>query len=254
MRSTPDRPDRPLVIAHRGASRERPENTLAAFERALELGVDGVELDVHLTRDGHPVVIHDERLDRTTDGSGPVGDHTLAELRRLDAGAWFDAAYRGERIPTLAEVLERVGRHPLLINIELKTDRIAYPGLERRVGAILERAGCVERAVVSSFRPATLRKIREAAPSVRIGLLYARPLIAPVRKALRLGATSLHPPHFLTPASLVRRAHGSGLRVFCWTVNDLAVAHRLIAAKVDGLITDDPATLVREHSGPARPL
>src|SRR5690606_11528357 len=117
------------VTAHRGASAYAPENTMAAFEMALEMGADGIELDVQMSRDGHLVVIHDPTLERTTDGSGLVAQYTLAELRRVDAGAWFDERFRGQRIPTLAEVFELV-RGKALLNVELKVMPVRYPGIE----------------------------------------------------------------------------------------------------------------------------
>ena len=130
-------PDRPLNFAHRGASYEAPANTLAAFLLACELGADGIELDVHLSSDGEVVVIHDFDVEATTDGQGRVRDKTLAELKALDAGGWFDPTFAGQRIPTLQEVIDAIGHH-LLLNVELKTDNLRDDGLPAAVVQILE--------------------------------------------------------------------------------------------------------------------
>jgi glycerophosphoryl diester phosphodiesterase len=157
----------PLVIAHRGASGTCPENTLAAFRHAQALGADMIELDVQLARDGNVVVIHDWTLDRTTDGSGPVGARSLAELRALDAGAWFASAFGGERIPTLAEVLAEV-RIP--VNVELKP--LGDDGLEAAALAVVEMAGALPRVVFSSFELAALERLRARSRAASLAVLW----------------------------------------------------------------------------------
>ena len=141
--------DRPLNFAHRGASHNAPENTLAAFLLAIELGADGIELDVQLSKDGEIVVIHDLILETTTDGVGPVRERTLAELKELDAGRRFDPAYAGQRIPTLQQVIDAVG-HRLLLNIELKTMSWRDEGLAEAVVQAIEDNDLLDRTVVSS--------------------------------------------------------------------------------------------------------
>src|SRR4029453_18395946 len=143
------------VIAHRGASGTCPENTLPAFRRAVALGVPMVELDVQLTRDGHPVVIHDSTLERTTSGYGAVRRRTLAEIAALDAGRWFAPAFAGTRVPTLGDVLATI---PIRINVELKA--IGGDGLEHRALQAVEEAGALGRVVFSSFDPSTLERLR----------------------------------------------------------------------------------------------
>ena len=150
---------RPLVIAHRGASGTAPENTLAAFRRAVACGADMVELDVQLTRDGEVVVVHDFTLDRTTDGTGAVGASSLAEIRRLDAGAWFAPAFLGEAVPTLGEVLGAIG---LPVNVELKP--VGDQGLEAETLAVVRAAGALGRVVFSSFDPGALERLRALTP------------------------------------------------------------------------------------------
>src|SRR5579859_1435871 len=139
------------VVGHRGAMGHRPENTFASFEHGLDLGADWIELDVHLTRDGALAVIHDESVDRTTDGHGLVRDHSLAELKLLDAGAWFNPTYAGERIPTLDEVLSWARSRDTIVDIEIKNAPIYYRGIEEAVVKALENAHMTEQVIVISF-------------------------------------------------------------------------------------------------------
>jgi glycerophosphoryl diester phosphodiesterase len=166
--------ERPLNFAHRGASHEAPANTLAAFRRAVELGADGVELDVHLSKDRQLVVIHDFTLETTTNGRGLVQNHTLAELKELDAGSWFGPAFAGERIPSLQEVIEAVGQR-LLLNIELKASRHG-PGsgddLADAVVHLIEDYHLQDRVVVSSFSPLAVRRAKRTSARLSTGLLY----------------------------------------------------------------------------------
>ena len=239
--------DHTLNIAHRGASSVAPPNTLAAFRRAAELGADGVELDVHLSADGVAVVIHDGRVDRTTDGVGRVADLSLAALEELDAGAWFDPAFAGERIPTLDEVLAEIGGR-LLVNVELKAPPGRTRELEATVAALVERRGLAERVLVSSFSPSALRRFRRIMPGVPLGLLYAP---GPFSWAARLRAwlmrdlrcEAIHPHWSLLRPAVIRRAHARGQRVFTWTVDEPDVARQLAAWGVDGVITNHPGRL-----------
>ncbi len=155
--------DRPLNFAHRGASHEAPANTLAAFLLAVDLGADGIEFDVHLSKDGHAVVIHDFDVSATTDGQGLVRAKTLAELKELDAGSWFDPVFAGQRIPTLQEVIDAVG-HRLLLNIELKTSGWGDGGLAAKVTHIVEQNGLVDRVILSSFNPLTVWRAKRRNP------------------------------------------------------------------------------------------
>src|SRR5262245_36831232 len=156
-----------LVVGHRGASGRAPENTLASFEQAIAIGVDAIELDVHLSRDGHLVVIHDQNLARTTNGRGLVHEHRLAELQALDAGSWFDAAFAGERIPAFEEVLERIGRRvPLQIEIKGRTG-----GVTEATIAALKVHGLLATSMVTSFHLDLLPRVRALVPAVQIGAL-----------------------------------------------------------------------------------
>ncbi len=234
-----------LNFALRGASYEAPENTLAAFLLAAELGADGVELDVQLSKDGHVVVIHDFVLDKTTNGRGPVRARTLAELRALDAGGWFDRALAGQRIPTLQEVIEAVGSR-LLLNIELKTDSLRDDGLAAEVVRLVEENNLLDRVIVSSFNPLAVWRVKRLNPWLSVGLLYApdMPLMQRLpwmRHLLRLEA--LHPHYTLVDHRYIRWAKERGYRLHVWTVDDPGEMWRLARQGVDLIITNRPDLL-----------
>ncbi len=237
--------DRPLNFAHQGASHEAPGNTLAAFLLAAELGADGIELDVQLTRDDKIVVIHDLTLEATTNGRGRVSDQTLAELKRLDAGSWFGPVFATQQIPTLQEVVEAVG-HKLLLNIELKTARLGDDGLANAVVRLLEENHLLDRVVVSSFNPLAVWRVRRLNPWISVGLLYApdSPLLLRrpwMRHLVRPDA--LHPYYSSVDAGYVQWARQRGYRVHTWTVDDRQEMERLLQAGTDIIITNRPDLL-----------
>ncbi|MGA9347578.1 MAG: glycerophosphodiester phosphodiesterase [Anaerolineae bacterium] len=234
-----------LNFAHRGASRDAPENTLAAFRLAREMGADGVELDVQASKDGEAVVIHDFTVDATTDGQGPVRDKTLAELKELDAGSWFDARFAGQRIPTLQEVIVEVG-HQLLLNIELKAKVFSSASLVAEVVRLIEDHNLVHRAIVSSFSPLALRRVKRLNHHIPTGLLYYFDLPAHLIRALfafLADPDALHPEKHLVAQEYTRWAKERGYRVNAWTVDEPAEMERLIALGVDGIITNRPDVL-----------
>lgn len=240
--------DRPLIIAHRGASAVAPGNTLIAFRQAVALGADAVELDVHLASDGVPMVIHDSTVDDTTNGSGYVADMTSVQLKMLDAGTPFDRAFAGERIPTLAEVIEAVGRD-VLLNVELKSKSVRDNGLERAVVSVVEAYGVDNRVLFSSFNPLALRRVKMLAPHIPGALLRAPDL--PVY--LRYGWLAFlaphevrHPQHSLVDARYMAWARRRAYRVNAWTVDEQAEMRRLINLGVDGIITNRPDLLRKE--------
>jgi len=247
--------ERPLNFAHRGASYEAPQNTLAAFSLAVELGADGIEFDVQLSSDGEVVVIHDFVLETTTDGQGPVQNKTLVELKELDAGAWFDPKFAGLRIPTLQELIDAVGHH-LLLNVELKAAGLRDDGLALAVVRILKENDLLDRVVVSSFNPLAIWRVKRLDARIPTGLLYApdgppflrRPWL---RHLIRPDA--LHPQHSMVDASYVSWARERGYRVHTWTVDEPADMRRLTQLGVDLIITNRP-DLLGQVLGAAAPL
>lgn len=214
---------------------------MAAFRRAVDDGADGLEFDVQLSRDGQPVVIHDETLGRTTDGDGWVKDHTVAELLMLDASGGQEG-FAGARIPLLAEVLDLVAAAGIKANIELKNSVLDYPGMEEIVLAAVGAAGLSEQVVYSSFSHASVRRIATIAPLAEVGLIYTRPLARPLRTAVSLGATAVHPDRRLVrSANWITRAHRRHLKVRAWVVNSPKKMLRLADRGVDGIFTDHPA-------------
>ncbi|MBD3919168.1 glycerophosphodiester phosphodiesterase [Paenibacillus sp. PR3] len=233
-----------LNIAHRGASAYCPENTMAAFQHALDLGATGIETDVQMTSDGHLVLIHDESLQRTTGSSKLVKDVTLDEMKQLDAGSWFDPAFAGERIPTLRELLELVKTHEgILINIELKNGVVLYPGLEEAVIEEVRFQGMGERVILSSFNHYSLVLCKQLAPEIRTGILYMEGLYEPWEYAARIGANALHAYHYAVLPEWTTQAAERDIVYHPWTVNELDEMKRLLEAGVAGIITDYPDRL-----------
>ena len=226
-----------LIIAHRGSSREFPENTLPAFAAAIDAGARMCELDVQLTRDGAAVVIHDDSVDRTTDGTGPVAAMTLAEIRRLDAGINFGAAFAGTRIPTLEEVLMLV-RGCCALNVELKS-----PGVEHEVCRLLRAHERVNDTIVSSFDWDALAAARRLEPDLGLGILAETNPEAMFETAMRLHAASVHPRFDLVTPPMVERAHRAGLKLLVWTVDSVADIKRMMSLGVDGIMTNYPGRL-----------
>ena len=242
---------RPFVLGHRGASHAAPQNTLAAFRKAAEVGADGIELDVHLSRDGVPVVIHNNSVDATTDGTGLVRELTLAQLKALDASAHFDApdsaaphsdaAFAGERIPTLEEVLAEVGAK-VLVNIELKSGQTV--ALVSAVVDLVRRMEMTDRVWFSSFKPYALYRARALAPEIPCGLLYGPLNLGTLLLRPFTPHEALHPYKDMLTERFVRRVHRRGLRVFTWTLDDPVVARKFAAWDVDGIITNEPAEIL----------
>ena len=231
----------PWVIAHRGASGHAPENTLAAFQRAVELGARFIETDLHVTRDGRFVAIHDDTVERTTNGSGEVHDFTLDELRRADAGLWFDRDFMGERVPTLEEILEFSRNNDVVFYLELKY--AAMKGMDHALTAALRKAESAPRTVVISFDAALLAPLRRIDPSVMMGLLVEEATPGCIQAALDLGARQLCPKSAGVSPKLVGQAHRADLQVVAWTVNTAEEMREMIAVGVDGIMTDFPDRL-----------
>ncbi|HUI41356.1 MAG TPA: glycerophosphodiester phosphodiesterase family protein [Terriglobia bacterium] len=243
---------RPLILAHRGASAEAPENTLAAFELAMRQGADGIECDVRLSADGAPVVIHDARLDRTTSGRGRVDRHTTQELRRLDAGSRFcrrhpalaKDRYRGAKIPLLAEAMDWVGQHGCLAYVEIKRERADLPRLEEQVLQAVNAAGARTRVTLISFHLPTLRRLRVLDGGIALGLDCTRPLLA-IRRAQSVRAAVVLPHGTFVSRRFIERAHRAGLRVVPWGAHSPRAWQRLLALGADGIIGNRPALMRR---------
>lgn len=233
-----------LGVAHRGASREAPENTLAAFRRAIAVGVPAVECDVQRSRDGRLVVIHDQTVDRTTDGRGRVAALTFDDLRRLDAGSWFGLEFASERIPSLDEVLD-LARGRAVVLLEIKNGPMFYEGIEPQVAETLRRHGMIEAALVMSFDHAAVRTMRAAAPDVATAIVYSARLIDAAGAARAADADALCPGWGLVTAGVVADAHDAGLGVFPWTVDDEEAMRRCLAWEVDGVTSNDTRLLAR---------
>lgn len=231
------RSDKPLVIAHRGASAYAPENTMSAYALAVEQRADMIEIDLHLTRDGAIVIAHDADLGHFG-AEGTIAGSTLAEMRRLDAG---HGGNEPAAVPTLEEVLEGFGdRIPL--NLEIKwSEEGDYPGLEDATLAALESRGLGASILFSSFRDSILRRLREACPEARLATLVdPRHAERMLDRAEASGSEALNPHFFLVTEELVRDAHASGLAVYAYTVDDEELMKRLIDLGVDGLFTNRP--------------
>ena len=232
-----------LRIAHRGAAGTRPELTRPAFERALEIGVDMIELDVQLTRDERLVVLHDRELGRTLQGHGPVRDCTLAELTELDAGAWFALEYAGARSLSLDEVLDLTAGEAAL-NVEIKSPAADWDATARVLVALLEAKDRLHSTIISSFETGALRAVREHCEEARLGVLWHSRELDPMwLLAEALKARSIHPQWALVDSAVVGQAHDSGLAVIVWTVNEPETIAHLAALGVDGIISDYPERL-----------
>lgn len=246
----------PQVWAHRGWSAAYPENTLPAFGAALALGVDGIELDVHLTRDHEIIVVHDARLERTTDGTGNIAEYTLDELKQLDAGWWFHPSFGGTGMPTLTEVLSLVRNHntAIALNIEIKVGEAVYPDLETMVWRQVLDFGLEQQTLVSSFHHGLLAGLKRQFPAAPIGLLLPGELPAwPGRYAKERDAAALHPHHPVVDKETVARCHADNVAVHVWTVNDFVDMQRLVNTGVDAIITNHPDVLMAILHAPGVP-
>lgn len=229
-----------LNFGHRGFSGRYPENTMLAFEKAIEAGCDGIELDVHLSSDGELVIIHDERVDRTADGTGYVGKMTLKELRNLDVSASFRGQYGVNRIPTLEEYLALAKEAGIITNIELKTGVYTYPGIEEKTLAMIDDFGMRDKIIISSFNHYSVKRMQALAPDMTYGFLEESRLIGFADYAFSNGVQALHPEYHMVDEEFMSEARRRGLAVNCWTVNSESSMKRLADLDVDILIGNYP--------------
>lgn len=232
-----------INFAHRGASAVCPENTMAAFRRSLKLGATGIETDVQMTSDGGLVLIHDEELNRTTNGTGFVKDYKLRELLELDAGSWFGPEFAGEPLPMLDDLLSLLQDRDTILNIELKNGIFMYPGMEEKVIAAVREFNMSGRVILSSFNHYSLAYCKSLAPEIRTGILYGEGLYRPWDYAASLHADALHAYHYAVLPEFVTEAAEHGILYHPWTVNDPERMRSLIDAGVAGIITDYPDVL-----------
>ena len=233
----------PRVIGHRGAAAYAPENTLVGFQVAAQQGVTWVEFDVRLTKDGVPVLLHDDDLDRTTNGVGPVANTTIDEIKKLDAGSWFDKKFTGQRVPTLAEALDVVHECGMTPNIEIKANEREHWHTGRIVGEALNDLWPPSRRppLVSSFKIRSLAGFRQARPDLPVALnVWRRPHFEWVLGARILSCVSVHFSAAHVTDRQIAEVKAAGRRVVCYTVNDALVAEALYARGVDAVFTDVP--------------
>ena len=229
------------VIAHRGFSSRAPENTLIAVQQAIEVGADMVEVDVTVTADGHVICLHDETLDRTSNGSGLPNNMTLAEIKQLDAGSWFAPEYAGEKIPTLSEVLDAVkGR--ILINIEIKPEAVEY-GVVQKVSSLVNEHEMLDSVVVSSFSPEALRLMKITDQAVMTASLFNKEIHTgrdPLEIIQEVGSRGFNISGKRLTPEMLERCHKHGIPVAVYTVNDVAEMRDLMKLGVDAVFTDHP--------------
>ena len=235
----------PLVLAHRGANKRAPQNTIPAFRKAVEFGADGVETDVHLSKDGKIVICHNYTIDATSDGQGLISDYTCEELKKFDFGSYFSPDFKGVTLPTLPELLDVV-KGMQLINIEIKAPQTKNDLVKRTIEEI-HRYGLQESVIISCFSPECIRESKEIDPAIRTGLLYEdNDLGREIRSfgvekyCAQLGANAAHPGRTLITEDEVKRLHALGMAVNVWTVNEKEDILKLTDWGCDALISDVP--------------
>src|SRR3989338_8852408 len=210
------------LVGHRGAMGHAPENTIASFEVGRQMGAEFVECDVHLSKDKEVIVIHDERVERTTNGAGLIRDLRLSQIKRLDAGSWFSKKFKGETVPTLRELLDwtkhktSLHKYQMGVAIEVKNEPVRYLDIAERLVEAIAEAGMESRVVVISFDHGGVKRLKILNPKIATGILYNDALEDPIRRAFNMKADALFPLRNLVPQTLVQKAHQSGLAVATW--------------------------------------
>nr|WP_325300762.1 glycerophosphodiester phosphodiesterase family protein [uncultured Dysosmobacter sp.] len=239
---------RPCLLAHRGFSEAYPENSPLAFQMAAEkTGADGIESDVHITRDGELVIFHDASVERTSNGTGFVKDHTYEEMLALDIGGWKSPEFAGQHIWTLGQLLDFCREAKLLLNLELKNYEVFYRDLEQRVIDEICQRQMQDAVFVSSFNHISMQRFKELCPDIETGLLYDKPLLDMEAYIRRSNADSMHPRYMLLQyqPELVELYHSRGMKVNTWTVNDGEAMEDMMARGVDCIISNRPDLLCR---------
>ncbi|WP_243524297.1 glycerophosphodiester phosphodiesterase [Bacillus pseudomycoides] len=231
-----------LVFAHRGAAGTYPENTMISFEAAESFRADGIELDVQFTKDKKIVVIHDETVNRTTNGKGAVRKYVYEDLRKLDASHKFSEKVGFCRIPLLEEVLEWLQSNSLLLNIELKNNKISYRGLEEEVITLVRKFALEDRIILSSFNHYSMKMCHMMAPDIQTAILYREGLHSPWAYAQKMGATAIHPNYRYLPDAIAELTMECGVDVRPYTINDETVMRKYFDMNISAIITDYPET------------
>ncbi|MCR8644046.1 glycerophosphodiester phosphodiesterase [Paenibacillus sp. N1-5-1-14] len=231
-----------FIYAHRGSSGYAPENTMAAFQMAVDMNCPGIELDVQLTKDGHVVICHDEDVSRTTNGQGFIKDFTLEELRALDAGSWMDPKFHQEKIPTLVELLDLVKNTEMIMNFEIKNLPFYYVGIEQKLADAIKEAGMEDQAIISSFDHYALQTIHKICPELKLGLLFSTRIIDPWIYAQQLPypVYSLNPDWSFVDSHYVQQSHLHGYQVLAYTVNERPTYEALRDIGVHGIFSNYP--------------
>ncbi|WP_139903694.1 glycerophosphodiester phosphodiesterase [Clostridium thermarum] len=234
-----------LNYAHRGASGYFPENTMIAFEKAIELGCDAIETDVQMTSDGVLVLIHDEDVSRTTDGSGLVKDYTFNNLRKLSAGSWYDKKFSSEKIPTAEELILLTKSKGIKVNFELKTGIVLYPGIEEQIINLIYKYNMEHHVVLSSFNHYSMVHCKEIDKNITTGLLYVEGLYRPALYCKSISCDAIHPDYHTVTEEIVREAKQNRILVNAYTVDDENIMKTMLSWKIDGIITNYPDKLAK---------
>ncbi|MBY6035589.1 glycerophosphodiester phosphodiesterase [Fictibacillus nanhaiensis] len=228
------------IFAHRGSSKDCPENTMAAFKKAYQDGADGIELDVQLSKDGIPVIIHDEKLDRTTNKKGNVNTYTVDELMKVDAGSWFSKKFSSEHVPTLEMFLDWIAPLPMLLNIELKNNVIEYNMIEEKILQLLHQYGMKKRTVISSFNHYSLVKLRKLDPYIETAPLYSSGLFEPWEYVRAVCSKSAHPNYRSLHPYIMEGFKQNNIPIRPYTVNSKKWMKYFFEWEIEAIITDYP--------------
>lgn len=233
-----------INFAHRGASGYYPENTMISFRKALDMNCTGIEADVHLTRDGMLIIMHDEKINRTTNSSGYIKDYNYKELKKMDAGSWYDRRFKNEGIPLVEDLLELSKQRDIFVNLELKTDIIRYKNIELKVINLINKLNMNNRVIISSFNYSSLILCKEIDKSIKTALLHKRRFKWPEKLASLSMADAIHPSFFAVRSKKhVDNLKNKGFMINAWTANSYECMESLIKKGVDGIITDFPDML-----------
>lgn len=233
------------IFGHRGSAGTHPENTMISFKEAARVGADGIELDVQMTKDGELVIIHDETVNRTTNGKGWVKDFTLEEIKKLDASYKFKDKYGFCEIPTLKDVFDWARLNNILINVELKNGLVQYKMLEEKTISLIKEYKFEKRVILSSFNHYGMVKCRQLSPTIEIALLFMEGIYEPWDYAKRLHANSIHPYHPVAKKEIVMESQKNGIKVRPFTVNDEKQMKKFASYPCAGIITDYPEKAIQ---------